>query len=368
MARKFLYINGLAILAVILFHASGWGFTAMLPWAHQYLPENIDPHSSLGSFSYYALRAVEQWVMFSIPIFLFVSGYFAAFNTRAQEKTIAWKTVLNRIKFLAIPYLFWTIVLLAVNLLEGKIPTFLELIEIFLTGSISPAYYFVILLIQFYLLAPFLIPLARNHWKGLLLVTGIIQILIHLLQYVFILQPESSLSMVMIEVLPKWFFLVRLFWFSLGLTIGFHRTEFKKIFEGKTAVWISATVILYILGFIEWEVLTKLSGLQWIETRETIIDALYALTLLFTLLSLNRTMPIQNLFEKIGAQSFGIYLVHIPVMLFLAKAIYHFWPWLLSQTILFVIIIAAAGLGLPLLVMWIFRRSSLNRVYGYIFG
>jgi len=128
------------------------------------------------------------------------------------------------------------------------------------------------------------------------------------------------------------------------------------------------TVLLYFIGFFEWEWLTKLSGLKWIETRETLIDAFYALTLLFTFLSTNKSLPGRNSVEKIGAQSFGIYLVHIPVMVYLARGIYHFAPWLLSQTALFALLIAVVGLGLPLLIMWIFRKTFLNRVYGYVFG
>ncbi|MHB8134443.1 MAG: acyltransferase [Anaerolineaceae bacterium] len=368
MVRKFLYLNGIAIIAVILFHASGWGFTAMFPWAHRYLPIGADAYQRIGSFSYYFLRVIEQLVMFSIPVFLFVSGYFVAFNTPAKEKTIAWKSVLNRIKFLAIPYILWSTLFLLANLLEGKRPTPLGLVEIYLTGSITPAYYFVILLIQFYLLSPFLVPLAKNHWKSLLLVTGIIQIIFHLLQYLFILQPDSATSLLLIKLFPKWLFIVRIFWFSLGLVIAFHRNEFKKIFEIKTIAWISLAIVLFFLGILEWEWLIKFSGLNWIETRETLLDAVYSMTVLFAILSTNKILPLRNSIEKIGAQSFGIYLAHIPVTQYLARGIYHFAPWLLSQTILFTLIIAVASLGLPLFGMWIFRKPLLKRVYGYVFG
>jgi len=161
---------------------------------------------------------------------------------------------------------------------------------------------------------------------------------------------------------------VRVFWFSLGLVIAFHRNEFKKFFEIKPIIWISLAIVLFSLGIIEWEWLTKLSGLNWIETRETLIDALYASTVLFLILSTKKTLPVRNSVEKIGAQSFGIYLAHIPVMEYLARGIYHFAPRLLSQTILFAFIIAFFGLGLPLLAMWVFRKTFLNRVYGYVFG
>ena len=367
MIRKFLYLNGIAILSVILFHASGWGFTAMFPWAHRYMVSGADPYLNIGSVSYYVLRIIEQLVMFSIPIFLFVSGYFVAFNT-GKHKTIAWKSILNRIKFLVIPYLVWTCIFLVLNFLEGKRPGVSDLLRIFLTGSITPAYYFVILLIQFYLISPFLVPIAKNHWKVLLLITGILQISFHLLQYLLILQPENAISGLIIRFLPKWLFIVRLFWFCLGLVIGFHREEIKKFFEGKAILWYSSALLLFVIGIFEWEFLIRISGGNWIETRETIIDAAYAFALLFAILSTEKVLPLRNQVEKIGGQSFGIYLGHIPVMEYLARGIYHLAPWLLGQSIIFVLIIASVGLFIPLFGMWVFRKTFLNRIYGYVFG
>ena len=85
-------------------------------------------------------------------------------------------------------------------------------------------------------------------------------------------------------------------------------------------------------------------------------------------LSTESRLILRNKIEKIGSQSLGIYIVHIPVMNFFARAIYHFAPWILSQTILFITLVAVVGLGVPLIVMWIFRNSFLKRYYGYIFG
>ena len=55
-------------------------------------------------------------------------------------------------------------------------------------------------------------------------------------------------------------------------------------------------------------------------------------------------------------------------MEYLARGIYHLAPWLLSQTLLFVLIIALVGLFISLLGMWLFRKTFLNRIYGYVFG
>ncbi|MBE0411266.1 MAG: hypothetical protein IBX69_16210, partial [Anaerolineales bacterium] len=95
MVHKLLYLNGLAILGVVLFHTAGTGFTAMFAWGHRYLPETIPVMSQVGSLSYYGLRLFEQLSVFAIPAFLFVSGFFVAITTGRRE-TIDWNTVILR--------------------------------------------------------------------------------------------------------------------------------------------------------------------------------------------------------------------------------------------------------------------------------
>ena len=368
MVKKFLYLNGLAILAVILFHASGWGFTAMFSWSHRYLPPQTNPFIQIDTLPYYILRIIEQLVVFCIPAFLFVSGFFVAFTTPAKKKQISWKTVFNRIKFLYIPFALWTTFILLTNILQGRNPGVFDVIKFFLTGSITPAYYFVILLIQFYLLSPILIPIARNHWKKLFIATAILQILFHAFQYFVILFPQNAAITTIFQFLPKWFFPVRLFWFSLGLIIGFHKDIWKTFLENKAKVWIGITIFLYLAGFFEWELILNITGLDWIDTRETLIDAFYAFSFLMAFLSTSAILPLRKNVEKMGSQSFGIYLVHIPVMDFFSRAVYHFAPWLLSQNLLFIVLVAVIALIIPLLLMAFFRKTFLKKIYGFVFG
>jgi hypothetical protein len=75
MIKRLLYMNGLATIAVILFHASGWGFIAMFFWADQYRTVASPNFDLIGSLPYFALRVIEQIVSFGVPAFLFVSGF-----------------------------------------------------------------------------------------------------------------------------------------------------------------------------------------------------------------------------------------------------------------------------------------------------
>ncbi len=368
MTRKLLYLNGIAILTVILFHAAGWGFTAMFSWAHRYLPVVSPDFSQAGSPTYYGLHLVEQLVVFSIPAFLFVSGFFVAFSA-GKRTTLPWKTVLTRIKLLLIPYLLWSALILIVSIVQGRPFNLPDVAQSILIGSTYPSYYFVPLLIQYYLLAPLIVPLARRYPIPLLIFTGLLQLTIHALIYPTILGVASPLTDFFSQSFPKWFFPVRLFWFCSGVIVGFHLGQIKETILRLRPVWIGLTVAFFAIGFFEWELLTAASGQPWIEMRETVVDALYAAAFILMVLSLPETaLPFSKTFNDWGGKSFGIYLVHSPVMEYTARAIYHFLPALLGVQALFAVVIAGIGLGLPLALMALVKRSPAQRWYAYLFG
>lgn len=368
MIKRFLYLNGLAILGVLLFHAGGWGLTAMFAWSDRFLPAAVSAQSQIGSASYYFLKAVEQISIFSIPAFLFVSGFFVAFKSSNQNTNTQWKSIGNRIKFLLIPYLLWTTLYIIFNILQGKDAGLLEIIGFYLTGSVTPAYYFVILLIQFYLLSPVLVSLAKRNWKLLLLLTALLQLSIDIIPYIISAFPQSDFLVPLVRLIPKWIFIARLFWFTLGIIVCLNRDIFQKFIFGHKKVWYISAIVLYLLNVLERELLFRWSGGDWIGTRETPINALYAIAILFAVLSFNKTLPLKNQVESVGSQSFGIYLVHIPAMELVARLFYHFAPGFLAQTVLFTLLIALSGLLIPLVVMKVFKALPVRRFYGYVFG
>ncbi len=120
MFRRFLYLNGLAALAVVLFHAGGMGFVAMFAWADQYLPAGVSAFSQVGNFQYYVLRLIEQVIVFAIPAFLIVSGSSIVTAVGKNQSTVSWRIVISRIKFLLIPYLVWSTVVILLGIIEGR--------------------------------------------------------------------------------------------------------------------------------------------------------------------------------------------------------------------------------------------------------
>ncbi len=94
---------------------------------------------------------------------------------------------------------------------------------------------------------------------------------------------------------------------------------------------LALSILTFILGLIEWELLFKLSGQEWIAPTRTIIDELFSAAALITFLSFGSVRyPYQNLVGQLGAKSYGIYLIHTLPIVIAARGIYHFLPAILE--------------------------------------
>lgn len=369
--KRLLLLNGAAILAVILFHSSGWGFVAMFAWAQRFLPAGTSLDAQYGSAGYYGLRLIEQFVVFAIPAFLFVSGVFIALVANRRTGIMRWQLVEVRLRHLLIPYVLWTTILFAAGALSGPGGGWRRYVLDLLTGAADPAYYYVPLLCQFYLLAPLLVRLAHRRWRLLLLLTGLLQLGVQLLYYPALLGVDVGALNPYVDRIPKWFFAVRIFWFALGIVAGFHFDALLKRLVAYRWPLLTSAVLLFALGVVEWELMVRASGERWLGHRETLLDSLYGLLFIAAFLGhTSRRVPLSGALAELGGKSYGIYLIHSPVMQIAARTIYHVAPLILAQQILLQPILITAGLVVPLALMSVssLQRSPVRRYYRYGFG
>jgi probable poly-beta-1,6-N-acetyl-D-glucosamine export protein len=369
MFKRLLQLNGLAIIAVIIFHAAGWGYVAMFAWAGRYAPFVPLDYVASSTASYIGLRVMEQIAVFAIPAFLFVSGLFMAFAAGRQGKTVSRPVIQARIRTMLIPYLLWSTLLLTLSAAEGHILSPTGYLVAFLTGKANPAYYYVPLIIQFYLLSPYLVPLAKNRPRLLLGITALIQLAVHATYYPELLGFNVPILQTATLLLPKWLFVTRIFWFSAGIVAGFNLKLLEERLPPFRWHLLGASVFLFILGVIEWLALTPSPEVSWVEHRETFVDSFYAIAVILTILAFYRqTLPSDSVLGQLGARSFGIYLIHSPVMGYAARAIYHVAPQLLAHQTIIQPVLIILGLGVPLALMAFTNRTRARRIYKYSFG
>jgi surface polysaccharide O-acyltransferase-like enzyme len=366
LARRLLLLAGIAILAVILFHGAGWGLTALLAWSERVVTGGIDLADAQGTPTYLIFRLIEQAAVFAIPAFLFVSGFFVVFATPRASPAPAWNVILRRVSWLLIPYLVWSLIVWIELGLQGTRFSPAQYAALLLTGATTPAYYYVPVLVQLYLLSPFLVRWAKAGWWSLLALGAVVQVTVSLAP-LSVLSPTSPV-LTAVAGFPKWVFLPHVFWFVLGILVSLHLPRLR----GPLARWrygfLATAGGLFVVGLLEWEWLLNAAG-GWVDHRMTLVDSLYALALLLAFVGLAEAgLGRRPSLEAVGAQSYGIYLVHPPVMEAFARGVYHFASPLLALPLLFSTLVMAAGLGIPLALMAIVRRTPLRAGYRFLFG
>ena len=369
MAKRLLILNGLAISGVVLNHASSWVFIAMFWWTDQYLSVTVPNFDQMGSFQYYFLRLIEQLVAFSVPSFLFVSGFFIAFVAGKSPIAERWKIARMRIITLFIPYLIWSLLIIASELVLGENLTPLDILKMLVFGKASEPYYFVPLLIQLYLLSPCILSLAKKQWKLLIISAFLIQIFIQGIRYLELIGVESPAVDLFIQLTPSWLFVTKMFWFIFGVVIYLHLHQFVSGLDRFKVYLLGSWVALLFLGIFEWEALLRLSGKEWIPYYDTSLDTLYACSFILCYLAYsNISIPFAKDIGKVGGKSYGIYLIHSIFILYTARLIYHLAPGLLAYPLILFAILTVIGLGMPLLLMMITERTPLRRWYSYLYG
>lgn len=369
MAKRLLILNGLATLGVVLNHSTSWGFISMFWWTDQYLPTTVPNFDQLGSLSYYALRAIEQIVAFSVPVFLFVSGFFIAFVTGRSNSVEGWKLAGARIATLLTPYVLWSVVMFSLSAIQGTTYPAITYVKLLLIGGAAEPYYYIPLIIQLFLLAPILITISRDHWKPLLIIVALIQLGIQSLRYPYLMGIRTPLLDQLVVSTPGWFFPSKMLSFVLGIVFSLHLVEIKQWITRYRWLWAGAVVILIPLGMIEWELIIQNSQSDWVGYYDTALDSLYAITIILTFITIERlNIPFSKGLFFLGGQSYGIYLAHALVLIMVSKIIYNVVPLALAYQIVFQPILILLGLGVPLVLMRALNRSPLKMFYSYIFG
>lgn len=372
---RLMLLGGIATLSVVAHHAVSFGFTMMFAWAYRYRVVTdanlLDP---VGTAPYHILLTLKKLTSFSVPVFLFISGYYyAAFALRG--KTSPRRIVGSRIRKLIIPYLLWSTIIFALEWLEScelhcAISSPSSYLHRLLWGKADGGYYYVILMIQFILMAPLLIHIARKRWRLLLIATALIQAAFTTLIYFSHLgvQLPSSAYPIYSSGVP---FPGMIFFFALGIVIGLRLRDVEPALI-RIRSWLPfAVAVLAVVVMVEPELIypKTVSGIASRWEFRTFAVAAYATAIILCFVAFDRiSLPKSRALGRLGTKIYGIYLIHYLVMSYSARLIGYFLPNLLAYQLALVPILFSLGLFIPLGLMSLVCRSPFRSAYPYLFG
>ena len=378
-STRLLILNGLSILSVVCSHAAHTAPLAMFWWTFRYIPGTVVPnYDQFGTPTYYALVAIMKLSLFGLPCFLFISGFYVSVVSRTQKSGLSWQWVWVTIRRLAIPYLIWSLATFLINWLQSCLDACVVLslgqyITILLTGQAQDAYWYVVLICQFYLLSPLLVYLAKTHPRLLLFMAAFAYMCGVMVVYLglFVDVPKS------LYLLPFGSFFPReVVYFVFGIIFGIHLTTIQQRLTRFKWHLLILLVFSAILSLVEAEVIYRILGGGYNYLNHTGGGAatipmtvyVFSFILCFFAFEEVRYPFSRTLSHKIGPKSYGIYLIHPIFIQLVPKIFYHVAPWLLAYQILYQPALIIISLGIPLLMMKLVENSRARGVYRYLFG
>ncbi|MBU9711759.1 acyltransferase [Evansella tamaricis] len=316
------FIRAIACMLVLMVHITA-----------DYYYENGQTHDTISLF-------LNQLSRYGTPLFAVVSG-FLLFNESLRGTYRLPKFFRTRLTKVVIPFLVWSLFYLAV-ISYFSLPSSLETHQIanFLYTFFSGYHhlYFIIVVVQFYLLFP-LIQFIRSG-SIFLLITGV-SLIINILFLTYFSGRSTNLIIDFIN--NRSFLLAWIFYFMIGGVFAHYWIAITSSLKRYSKFSFIAITLLIFSAFIEYYFFgayssRRLANLVNIPLLFLSLSSLYYLT--------GNFKSFQNVMLRIGNLSMGIYLVH-PFILYLFRksdfvsGFYQstFWLPLLYTTALFLSII-----------------------------
>jgi fucose 4-O-acetylase-like acetyltransferase len=368
MIKRLSILNGIAIIGVVLNHAAYFGFDAFFHRTASSLPGQAINWNQVGSLTYYLILAIRQLPSFCVPAFFFVSGFFAAYAFRGSQNSSTGKILLRRLRGILIPYLFWSFFCLIGYYFLGKTYTPIEILLALVYYGVSGMYWFIPCLCVLYLLAIFITPFGKTHWKLLLFFTAIIQFSAMLIFYLPFLKVNFPGLSFLLQITSFQSPLNEIFFFTSGIVFGFHSKEIMDFFMPYKRVLLITLMFIALLNIVESDLLLRAtSDIHVGALMGTLSYTLYSITFILVFLTI-ANIPNYNALTQIGNKSYGIYLLHFIFVLILVKFIDRFLPQLTNYQLLYQPLLFSIGLGCSLLLMAIVQQTPARRFYRYLFG
>ncbi|HOT47082.1 MAG TPA: acyltransferase family protein [Spirochaetota bacterium] len=373
--RIFLALRGIAICLVVLAHTA----ISLLSSQLNLLPETT---SILSLYDFWQIPSPGKFITLelcrcAVPLFLFFAGFHLA--RFPQSGRGSW----NNIKSLLVPMIFWSLAAWVISWRKGSgwdVPEFLRL---FFTGKAQLGYFFIILIIQYYIIANWLASAIKLKPKLVLAGAFIMQLLVHVFDYIYLLDSlkiiESFQWTASTGPFPEFLFPRFIFSLTLGLWASIYVNDFKNILKKYfipiivIGIFAAASMLLETGSIFHRFYNTfhvsmfDAASKAWAEWKIT--TAFWTLAAVFLIIGFSqRFLPFKKGLELCGKNSFQILLLHGMVLYILKLVEYkflvnHIWFGVTGFIITFFL-----TLGIPLAFTKLVQRWCPGKVKYLLIG
>lgn len=360
-------LRGLAVIAVVLGHAIYWVDLGQVQLAELSGAGWASTHP-LQSPIYHLLKIIYVLTLFDVPVFLFASGLFISY-ANIGGRGIHLRNIGKWIKPFIPPFVIWVaahtliswlpIVLFPQEGAAGLLPRLL--------GALNLAYY-VPLVMQFYLLSPWISRMAQKHWQWLLCGAAVIQVTTSIIWYLPRLGIPVGSTIENFSRISVFFFWAWAIYFPLGVVWGIQLNRIKPWLDRNSKSIMGLVIFAAALAILEMETLGRFPDLldpsQFSLT--TIFFSVAFITFFFSVGE--RWLPCQRQLVDIGLKSLGIYLAHPLVFLTVYRVIKFTVPGLVFYSLAYLPLLFITGFGLPYALGVFLSKKSKKYFYRYFFG
>lgn len=368
MIKKLMFLNGVATIAAVFHHSVHWILISLYMWQERIFTGELSGFIPGTQATIVFFRITDQFAGSAVPVFLFVSGFYYGFaNNRTMVKfDIRW--IAARVKFIWIPFAFWTSAILLLRVLEGNSFSLSQLIDIYLWGKAAGPYYYIPLIIQYIILSPFLFYFLKRFPKPTLGIAITIQIIASLMWYTPLINISSPGLVIAIDFIKNWHVLHNLLWFTGGMCLYLYQPHINTSLKKYKYYLLSSVFVLVALSQVEISQFLQHFQKDWIYSQSSLLTRILYFVLILLIVVFQDSIHKTPWIERLGSKSFGIYLTHILFLELFARSLYHVYPQLMQFTPIYWGLLTMFALAGPLILMRIADTSPFNRVYPYLFG
>jgi fucose 4-O-acetylase-like acetyltransferase len=323
--QVFLPVRGFAMCLVVAGHA-------VIGMIAAELTLRADPVSAVHLLGRWQIAAPGKTVILelcraAVPLFLFLAAYHQARSPRS------WKAIGTNSRKLLVPMAFWSLEAWAMSFRKpGEGWSVLQFLQLFVSGQAQLGYYFLILLIQYFVLSRWLVPAVEKRPIAMLAGAAGIQLLVHAWDYLYLFGSLGAAGLpgrvAVIGPFPEFLFPRFLLAFTFGIWASLNVDRFKSFTEKRLALlgvlaaaaavlMLAETGLIFHASFSDMQQgIFEAASLAWSEWK--LSTAFWGILFgLFVIAAARRWLPLQKGMEEIGKSSYAILLLHGIVQEFL---------------------------------------------------